>query len=64
MCSYQLNILIDIVDKLVCFWICFFIVSRGGGRLGRNPGGSAIPGRPVAKAEQAPGTSPVFQKSV
>ena len=44
--------------------LLFYCLPMGLGDWAAIPGGSAIPGRPVAKAEQAPGTSPVFQKSV
>lgn len=41
------------------FMILVFVVFPKGEWA--NPGGTAIPGRPVAKVEQAPDTSPRFK---
>ena len=42
------------------FGECFLFVSgfSSGGRRWADPGGTAIPGQPVAKSEQAPESSP------
>ena len=39
---------------LECFWFCLFM-------RWAIPGRTAIPGRPVARAEQAPSFSPQFK---
>ena len=55
-CSQQPNISIDIIaGLLVCFSDLFFLLSpEGVGDWAEILGGSAIPSRPVTKAEQAP----------
>ena len=59
--SFGLNLTIRLngLDEglLKCFITFIYCYSLG--REWADPGGTAIPGQPVAKAEQAPDTSPI-----
>ena len=56
MVKKKVCMLMTIINFMLFFIGLFFIPPRG--EKWANPGGTAIPGRPVARAEQAPDISP------